>query len=410
MSKLNIEDVVKNKLENFEFNYDNSWNEFEKKLNKSKISYTKYYISAIAAAIVTSILYFSFTDNNLNNNNIKHTNIATIIKTHKAKTQKETLINNSNSNKEIKQQQVTKNNDTKIITITKVPKKQNTEKQKSNTNTEKQYIEKVSEKQNIEKQINQKIEIIADFITDKTTSCGPCNISFTPNNYKNVKYIWNFGDGKTSTNEKPKHKYKKPGEYSVELIIKSTIDNKTIKKVKKHLIKIYPVPKIIFNMSNADNIYYFDGPDNYTNIKWKINSKTFSTETDPEYEFKTIGKSKVTLAIEDENHCKASYTETVDIQPVFQIANAFSPDNNNDNDEFGPIFEYPENYKYFLYVYDGYGKLVFNSIEENTNWNGKNIKTNNICSAGLYVWKLLIKDKYGNKIIKKGQVTLINNK
>jgi PKD repeat protein len=49
--------------------------------------------------------------------------------------------------------------------------------------------------------------------------------------------LWKFGDGSTSTAQKPSHKYTKKETYSVSVTVKNTIGNNTTTKSKYITVK-----------------------------------------------------------------------------------------------------------------------------------------------------------------------------
>ena len=62
---IKIEEIIKNKLNSFEYsNKASDWNEFEKKLPKKKISITKYLTIGIAAAVLITAISIYITNNN----------------------------------------------------------------------------------------------------------------------------------------------------------------------------------------------------------------------------------------------------------------------------------------------------------------------------------------------------------
>ncbi len=410
MSKINIEEIVKTKLDNYEMPYDNSWNEFEKKLNKTKVSFTKYYIAA-AAILVVGLLSIPFLNNNKSKQKIKtpivvsQENTDSVIKNN-TKVKDDIKIVESSDKQNI--------NTIQVVTDNTNEHSANNISENSTTENNKQIVENKEQVSDNSSEVNELKEtkpvvnenLTANFKANTLTGCEPLTVYFTPENTENAEYTWRFSDGTTSKEKMPKHVFKKAGEFAVELIVKSLDTKNTIKSKKEKYITVNPNPKPEFTMSNDENIYYFDCPDNYNSVKWKINSKLISSEIDPEYEFKTIGKSEITLIVENEYHCKANYSKNVNIEPIFQMANAFTPDDNGDNELFGPVFENLDNYKYFLYIYDAYGKLIFKSNYANQAWNGKINNTNTIAPDGTYVWKMIIKDNFGNKQTKKGQVAL----
>jgi PKD repeat protein len=52
-----------------------------------------------------------------------------------------------------------------------------------------------------------------------------------------VAYLWDFGDGETSIEESPSHKYTRPGKYTVSLTI-TYDDNTQETKTKIHYINV----------------------------------------------------------------------------------------------------------------------------------------------------------------------------
>jgi gliding motility-associated-like protein len=90
------------------------------------------------------------------------------------------------------------------------------------------------------------------------------------------------------------------------------------------------------------------------------------------------------------------------------IPNAFTPDNNGVNDGWGPIgLNFELFAQYDLYVYNRWGQEVFHSTDPEVLWNGSFNNDKKTCQDGVYVWLLMLTDKYGEQFKKKGTVTLL---
>ncbi|HPB24628.1 MAG TPA: C25 family cysteine peptidase [Bacteroidales bacterium] len=62
------------------------------------------------------------------------------------------------------------------------------------------------------------LPVSADFSASVTSSCGaPLSVNFTNNSTNTSTYLWNFGDGSTSTEANPTHSYSELGTYTVTL-------------------------------------------------------------------------------------------------------------------------------------------------------------------------------------------------
>lgn len=92
---------------------------------------------------------------------------------------------------------------------------------------------------------NQSLNFVSTWFTKQTcipkiiaeNSCFGDKTDFSVINFSGVKtFLWNFGDGETSTEISPSHLYKKSGSYKVKLLL----DNKDEYETK---IEVYPHPK-----------------------------------------------------------------------------------------------------------------------------------------------------------------------
>ena len=62
--------------------------------------------------------------------------------------------------------------------------------------------------------------VVADFIGNPRTGCAPLVVSFTDlTNETPTSWLWNFGDGTTSTEQNPDHAYARPGVYRITLTV-----------------------------------------------------------------------------------------------------------------------------------------------------------------------------------------------
>ena len=403
MTKIKIENIVKEKLTDFEYKSVNpDWNAFEKKLPKTKISYSKYYIAAASIALIT-LITIPFI--NKSSKETKHINIT------------------NNDNKNIKQNKNTNKQNSHIIKTEKEPTKQVVNKS-NNTNTNKKEITKNNIKKdtaNNYTNTNDNIAIknpvvvediivsdnykpISNFTTSVTKGCTPLKVSFIADDKnEGIKYSWDFNDGTISSKNKEEHIFTKSGVYKVKLTTSN--NNNEEKSSFETEIIVYDIPKADFSYSFYNNTYLFEGTDCEKQI-WKFGDNSFSNEINPEHIYSRIGETVISFTSINEYGCKSEINKKINIEPIFQIANAFSPNNDGENDEFGPIFENPEKYKYYLYIYNAYGDLIFKSLLPNQNWNGIISNSNSTADKGMYLWKIIINDKYNNKISKKGKLTI----
>lgn len=78
------------------------------------------------------------------------------------------------------------------------------------------------------------VKPVANFTVPTGKLVAPVEVAFTNNSLKADSYAWNFGDGATSTEANPKHRYTHSGNY--EVILNATKGSKTV--TKKQMVQI----------------------------------------------------------------------------------------------------------------------------------------------------------------------------
>ena len=87
---------------------------------------------------------------------------------------------------------------------------------------------------------------IADFTVDRTSTClDLATFQFTDQSQNIAQYfLWDFGDGSTSTETNPTHRYLASGSYTVSLVITNNIGVDTLVRTNYITVQDLPVPSI----------------------------------------------------------------------------------------------------------------------------------------------------------------------
>lgn len=160
-----------------------------------------------------------------------------------------------------------------------------------------------------------------------------------------ASYLWNFGDGTTSTEKNPYHKYENPGSYTVTLIVTSVDGCIDSSQMSTPIIVDWKPGKIKF-----PNVFKWNqtGP---TGGQWKEGVY-------PEMDF-----------------------------------------------VFRPVFENVIEYK--LQIFNRWGVLIYESNDINTGWDGYS-GNGNLAVQGVYVWKVTGRYADGKYFDKVGDVTFLH--
>ena len=144
----------------------------------------------------------------------------------------------------------------------------------------------------------------ADFTGTPTTILERESVTFTNNSEYAATYLWNFGDGETSTLMNPVHTYMNPGTYTVTLRVENTLGNDT--KTRTNYITVNPNtnPPVADFVASETEVYmgatvtFTDLTENIpTSWEWTFEGGTpaTSTEQNPSVTYNEPGEYTVTL-------------------------------------------------------------------------------------------------------------------
>ncbi|TVR77751.1 MAG: PKD domain-containing protein [Chitinophagaceae bacterium] len=155
----------------------------------------------------------------------------------------------------------------------------------------------------------------AGFTVSDSLACeAPFTVQFTDNSVDAVDWLWDFGDGNTSTDQNPVHTYLNTGTYSVSLTV-SNIAGCSNSTTESGLIQIVP-PQASFtidvnsgcaplevNFNNTSSSAFFPIAD----YNWTFGDGSVSIDTSPVHTYLDTGFYQPTLTIETINGCIATF-------------------------------------------------------------------------------------------------------
>ena len=142
----------------------------------------------------------------------------------------------------------------------------------------------------------------ANFSAKPTEGKAPLTVAFTDTSTGDpTKWKWDFGDGATSTQQNPKHKYSKIGSYTVKLTATNAKGGNTITKADYIKVVTKPVAAFSATPTSGKAPLTVEFTDESTGIptrwKWSFGDGTISREQNPEHQYLQEGKYKVTLTV-----------------------------------------------------------------------------------------------------------------
>ena len=170
-------------------------------------------------------------------------------------------------------------------------------------------------------------------------------------------------------------------------------------------ITAYPQPANITNPV----IYFIDQSIYHVNGVWDFgDGNTIASNFHKiNHTFSDTGTYIVALEVMTDSGCTTIAYQTIIIDQAFKIyiPNAFTPNNDLDNDYFLPIMDGVEEYD--LRIYDRFGERVFITEQTNEAWDGKVNNGTEYATAGHYAYNIVIIDFNGKERTYQGTITLI---
>lgn len=152
-----------------------------------------------------------------------------------------------------------------------------------------------------------------------TFACVGSQVKFTNFTPNAASYLWNFGDGQTSTEKNPHHVYTKNGRYDVKLTAFGDACDSTI--ILKNYVHVDTL-KVDFEMTAATQtlvppfLYSFTNKTNNANLKymWDFGDGYTEASVNPVHVYNTPGNFNVRLIAYAKNGCTNSKVITNNIQ------------------------------------------------------------------------------------------------
>lgn len=188
-------------------------------------------------------------------------------------------------------------------------------------------------KDTAQKQIIIQDNAVADFTADKTFSCtSPLTVNFTNHSTNGSSYLWDFGDGNTSTETSPTHTYLTEGNFDVTLIITNASGcADTLKKTNYIWVR---QPTVFINIPKngcAPFTHQFvSAITPSVNIKeylWEFGDGTTSTEASPTHIYNNPGRYDIKFTFITDEGCRVEQVVPRGIVVGRKPDGAFTADN-----------------------------------------------------------------------------------
>jgi gliding motility-associated-like protein len=262
------------------------------------------------------------------------------------------------------------------------------------------------------------------FSADLMGGCAPIEINFTnlsttPSALDNCQWTVDgtqiAGDCSGAT-----YTFTSGGLYDIGLTTTS-VNGCTNSDEYTNYIFVEDVPQAAFDVSSSvvesidTEVEFFNNSVDASTYQWYFGDNTSSIAENPTHTFPEEPSGSYTVqlfAYSPVYGCVDSTERIIEVQEllIFYVPNTFTPDNDNYNQTFQPVFYSGfDPYDFELLIFNRWGEVIFESHDASIGWDGTYGADNTeIVADGTYTWKIEFKTKYTDeRKVVTGLVNLI---
>lgn len=250
------------------------------------------------------------------------------------------------------------------------------------------------------------------FSGDNLEGCTPVTVTFTNTSAtaSGSECVWSLSNGTVLLGcDNVAYTFTNPGCYDVTLEITSANGCSNSATIEDYVC-VQPYPNAYFtyapNQLTTINttVNFSNGSIGASNYQWFFGDGATSNAIDPTHTYPEIeGTYEVTLVASTPFGCTDTVRSIVNVaeELIFYLPNTFTPDGNDFNETFQPIFTSGyDPFDFHLMIFNRWGELIFESYDASIGWDGTyGGKTNGgkIVKDGTYVWKIEVKTKLNDE-------------
>lgn len=259
---------------------------------------------------------------------------------------------------------------------------------------------------------------VVQISTPDASGCAPFTAYLTDiSSPASSSVTWDFGDGSVTSNQlnTVSHDFNTPGCYDVTLTSTSAAGCSTTTSfpsficVLPNAVAAFSVNNPVHGLMNPE-FHTFNTSSNASIYSWDFGDGEVSTLFNPSHTYtENAGSYVITLIANNAGNCPDTTELTVTIQEelIFYVPNTFTPDGDEFNNVFSPVFTSGfDPFNYTLTIYNRWGETLFESNDTKFGWDGT--YNGESCKTGIYTWTIRFKSSESDKkITKTGHIQLL---
>ena len=265
----------------------------------------------------------------------------------------------------------------------------------------------------------------AAFTSDPPVICNPGCVKFYDGSSgvsPVLNWEWDFGNGAITTGQNPNPCFQHQSDYTEYYDVTLTVTNAvgcshSVSSEDYVAVEATPTAEFLFNPTvltiENTQVAFENRSEAASTYTWDFGDESpINSEVDPEHTFPDVaGEYIVRLDAYSASGACHDYTQkliVVDDVIIFYVPNVFTPDGDEYNEVFKPMFfSGYDPFDYHLTIFNRWGEVVFESYNANYGWNGT-YGSQGLVEDGTYVWQIEFKETMSDKKHRhRGHVTIL---
>jgi gliding motility-associated-like protein len=240
---------------------------------------------------------------------------------------------------------------------------------------------------------------ISTFSANVLQGCVPLSVNFSADVSNNTSYTWQTSNQLTASGAQTTLDFQVNGVFSVTL--SATLNGCSSTTTIANMIEVDNYPIAAFEPSSqvftepSQSLSFWNSSVGATTYQWNFGEGGSSSEEAPTHIFNIENEGTTVLLYAYSNlGCSDTASFFIGFDPglVYYIPNSFTPDADQFNQTFLPIFTSGiDPYNYQLLIYNRWGEVIFESLNPEFGWDGTFGQQGIQCPVGTYTYMITVK-------------------
>lgn len=262
---------------------------------------------------------------------------------------------------------------------------------------------------------------VVSFSADNLSGCAPLTVVFTNNSISSSSLSnceWTI-DGQTLTGcNNVSYTFQNSGTYDISLTTTSGAGCTTTETYSQYIyVEANPIAAFTASQTEISSvnstINFNNTSTGATSYSWDFGDNSASSEENPSHNFSSDGSGgyTVVLTATSPNGCTDVTSLSIQVaeELIYYVPNTFTPDEDEFNELFRPIFtEGYDPQDFTMILYNRWGEIIWESYNDTVGWNGTYGADGKRVQDGTYVWVIEFKTLESDERVKiSGHVNVI---